>query len=319
MRDGTIWVVIADIHANLPALQGVQADAIAQAKAAGVSEAALRYVSLGDVVDYGPQPGECLAWVASKGDQIITILGNHDWEAARCPDTMPGLGVARDYWPLLIWTRCQLTQEQKGELVRWPPILVDIPGLPDFVLSHSDFDKGNDYSKYPETRQELIKQVEEQFRKPLQAKGKHYGLIGHSHKQLLYWFRDGKGTVLSQPEQLVRDDWLPMPQGDVIINPGSVGQPRRVHNGDPLDQRAQYLLLDTRADSVQYKFRRVEYNVEDTLAQFDQITLPQPLPDSCHPGPRGEIKLDARTIADLSEKLAEQIRVLKMQLAGWLF
>ena len=48
-----------------------------------------------------------------------------------------------------------------------------------------------------------------------------------------------------------------MPEGYAVLNPGSVGQPRRVYNGDRADKRAQYLLLDTRSDPVRYKFCRV--------------------------------------------------------------
>jgi predicted phosphodiesterase len=60
--------IISDIHANLPALQAVMQDAIAR----GCS----RFISLGDVVGYGAQPGECIELLRSHG--ITNILGNHD-------------------------------------------------------------------------------------------------------------------------------------------------------------------------------------------------------------------------------------------------
>jgi len=60
--------ILSDIHANLPALEAV----IEHAKAQGCK----RFISLGDVVGYGAQPGECINLL-----QLLhapNILGNHD-------------------------------------------------------------------------------------------------------------------------------------------------------------------------------------------------------------------------------------------------
>lgn len=60
--------IISDIHGNLPALQAVLA------KIDGL--ACERIVSLGDVVGYYAQPGECIDLLRARG--IVNILGNHD-------------------------------------------------------------------------------------------------------------------------------------------------------------------------------------------------------------------------------------------------
>ena len=54
--------------------------------------------------------------------------------------------------------------------------------------------------------------------------------------------------------------------GRLIINPGSVGQPR---DGDP---RASYLLLET--DPLTVEHRRVEYNIDATAEAIDAAGLP---------------------------------------------
>jgi putative phosphoesterase len=59
-------LILSDIHGNWPALEAVlaaepQRDAV---------------VFCGDVVDYGPQPVECLRWVAEYCDHVVR--GNHD-------------------------------------------------------------------------------------------------------------------------------------------------------------------------------------------------------------------------------------------------
>jgi diadenosine tetraphosphatase ApaH/serine/threonine PP2A family protein phosphatase len=55
----------------------------------------------------------------------------------------------------------------------------------------------------------------------------------------------------------------------LIINPGSVGQPR---DSDP---RACYALLDT--EEVTWRFRRVRYSVEMTQARMRAADLPERL------------------------------------------
>lgn len=59
--------------------------------------------------------------------------------------------------------------------------------------------------------------------------------------------------------------------GKVMINPGSVGQPR---DGDP---RAAYALLDDAAGSVD--FRRVEYDIGETQRRMRDRKLPEMLAD----------------------------------------
>lgn len=60
--------ILSDIHGNLPALKAVIADAKAQG--------CMRFISLGDVVGYYAQPGECIDLLRELG--APNILGNHD-------------------------------------------------------------------------------------------------------------------------------------------------------------------------------------------------------------------------------------------------
>ncbi len=75
-----------------------------------------------------------------------------------------------------------------------------------------------------------------------------YSAIGHSHLQ--FSVRDAR-----RPEFAVARDEDAMELGEqrMIVNPGSVGQPR---DGDA---RAGYILYDDVAATVQ--FRRVEYDI----------------------------------------------------------
>ena len=70
-------------------------------------------------------------------------------------------------------------------------------------------------------------------------------LMGHSHHQ---FYRAGRVGV--------------------IVNPGSVGQPR---DGDP---RASYALIDPETGLV--SLGRVEYDVESVVRAYSQLGVPEP-------------------------------------------
>ena len=70
-------LIVSNIHANWAALQTILA---AEPDCENV-------LCLGDLVDYGPQPVECLAWAAAQFQEGGWFLqGNHDWSVGRDAD-----------------------------------------------------------------------------------------------------------------------------------------------------------------------------------------------------------------------------------------
>jgi len=63
-----LTAIISDIHGNILALRKVLEDIASR----GITD----IICLGDVVGYGPRPGECIDLVGEKG--IHTLCGNHD-------------------------------------------------------------------------------------------------------------------------------------------------------------------------------------------------------------------------------------------------
>jgi predicted phosphodiesterase len=80
--------VIADVHANLPAL----AASLADIRAAACDEV----YCLGDVIGIGPYPAECLALLLAD-PTVRCVMGNHDaWFATGLPEPLPpGMGPAK--------------------------------------------------------------------------------------------------------------------------------------------------------------------------------------------------------------------------------
>ena len=96
--------VLADIHANLAALERVIADIDAWQPDAVVVG--------GDVVNRGPQPAECLALVLERERTHgwRTVLGNHEeYVIQQAGPNPPGIGAAADIYRPTRWTLARLS------------------------------------------------------------------------------------------------------------------------------------------------------------------------------------------------------------------
>jgi len=103
-------LLIADIHATLPAFEAVLA------AAGDVDE----IVCLGDVVGYGPHPAACVELLMSIDARSVS--GNHDLEVIDEPKSnLDSADSPHRYW--LRWTHAQLTSTQRAFLAALPATL----------------------------------------------------------------------------------------------------------------------------------------------------------------------------------------------------
>ena len=120
---------IYDIHANLPALEGVLED-IRRAKAD-------RIVVGGDVLP-GPMPRETMQCLLGLEIPVQFIHGNGDREVlARMRGIETG-GVPEKFRGVIDWTAQQLQPEHEQLLAAWPSTLqLDIDGLGSVLFCHA--------------------------------------------------------------------------------------------------------------------------------------------------------------------------------------
>jgi putative phosphoesterase len=150
--------VIADIHANLHALDAV----LAALDREGVDA----YLCAGDLVGYGALPNHCVARVREIG--AVCVAGNHDLIALgrlagdRC------IPLARNS---LEWTREVLGREARMFLESLP-LTDELDGI---VIAHGTLDSPEDYVY---TEEEARAQL---ARLPAGARGL---VLGHTHVQL---------------------------------------------------------------------------------------------------------------------------------------
>ena len=260
-------LVISDIHANLVALEAV------------FTAAAGRYDviwCLGDVVGYGPKPNECVALMRQYA--AICVIGNHDWVAV----DLPGVDFDQfnDYAKrAMVWTREKLSLESRDYLLQ----LARVPVRPyidkSILLTHASPRMPVwEYIDSPEVALANFLSYSEEI-----------CLFGHSHVQMFGLWRpipqepiDRRYVALNTEHNALVELLLPPQQGAVLqlstaphfrlmLNPGSVGQPR---DEDP---RAAFAILDLQA--MTWQFERVEYRIEDTQRQMRRAHLPQELID----------------------------------------
>jgi predicted phosphodiesterase len=218
--------VIADIHANLTAFRAVLGDIEGRG---GVDE----YWCLGDIVGYGPQPRECLKLLRSLNH--IAVAGNHDRGAIGrldLADFNPDAAAA------CRWTGAQLGKRDISYLKKLPLTLQ----RGEFTLVHGS------------PREPLLEYIISQSiaRENFALFATGYCLAGHSHIPRI--FREEDGDCL--PARFVPEIKLVLGSSRLIINPGSVGQPR---DGDP---RASYAIYDDEPGIM--TLYRVPYNIEHT-------------------------------------------------------
>lgn len=232
--------LISDIHANLPALEAVLND-IEQLQCDAI-------YCLGDIVGYNANPAECLELIRAR--QIPTVRGNHDEEAIG-EDNPVGMNPVA--YHALMWTRNQLSDEQKKWLRRAPFQRI-LPN--EIVLVHATQDKPNSwaYVTNPNIATYSINMLRD---------NQCVCFNGHTHVPRLFIRHDG-----SVQEYATGDIQL-LKTHKYLINVGSVGQPR---DGDP---RAAYGIFDD--SSMIYCQRRIEYDVQEAQKRILAAGLPEML------------------------------------------
>ena len=246
-------LVISDIHANLTALDEVLADA---GKVQWLGRSGFDAIwSLGDIVGYGPWPNECIQRLQAYNGHL-RVAGNHDWAALGRLDVEEFNREARK---MVLWTQRQLD----------PASLAYLRSLPDQPLQQADFTITHASPREPVWEYihtgSIARDNIDHFATP-------YCLVGHTHVPRIYRLADDAaaeraGCTVYGPVY-DRDIVLAGPHR-LIINPGSVGQPR------DRDPRSSYALLDT--ESARWRYRRVRYDVETTQAAMRKAGLPDRL------------------------------------------
>ena len=172
-------LLVADIHANWPALQAI-------------NETFDACLVLGDIVDYGTNPGPCVDWV--RRNATFAIRGNHDHAVVQSVEARGGSGLKGLAAVTRPMQRQMLDKTQLKYLSRLPVTQSFCLDKLNFLLVHATPRDPLD---------EYLPNEADAWRDVLHSVDADVVCVGHTHI----------------PFELNVD-------GIRVINPGSVGQPR---------------------------------------------------------------------------------------------
>ena len=273
--------IVSDIHGNLEALTAVMED-IEKQKVDQVA-------CLGDIVGYGPNPRECLdilrqriqrmklevrrTSVERQKDRIVcqrisyrwadipaVVKGNHEEGATNAVFLEDKYEFSRRAREMLLWTKSVLTHEEREWLKILPYGIIVPPHHRDgrrIMLAHAEW-------TVPEEFHYLIADDKDPLGdENMLIIGENSILFyGHTHEQAIYISEGWKVPPAEQGwEYQLRDE------KKVVVNPGSVGQPRVTNHG-----KAGYAIYDTESDKV--IFHNISYAYEETIRKI--MELPEP-------------------------------------------
>ncbi|HEX4009891.1 MAG TPA: metallophosphoesterase family protein [Solirubrobacteraceae bacterium] len=231
--------IVSDIHGNRQAFDAVL-DAIGETECQELW-------CLGDLVGYGADPDACVA--LAREHAAICLAGNHDLGVT---GTIPLEQFSRGAALAATWTRESIADDTREFLETLEPLNLDeAVGL----YHASPRDPVWEYVLSP-LQAELCLDVQQQ----------RIALIGHSHVALSF-SRIPASPATGQTRG--DDEEVDLSEGEWLINPGSVGQPR---DGDP---RAAWMELDL--DGWRAVYRRTDYDIAGAAAAIRAARLPDSL------------------------------------------
>ena len=238
-RDMTKIAVLSDIHGNTTALEAVLEDA----QTAGVDE----YWLLGDILMPGTGRKNILQTLETL-PITLRVLGN--WEESLWRACHRQLDESRPSHRYLL-RQCQyimeeLSSEEIEALQNYPLQVHRQFGDLKLGISHHLPDKN--------WGRELIHLgKQEDFDRLVTNPDCDVAIYGHIHQQFL---RYGSG-------------------GQLILNPGSIGQPFFLSEHLRKDLRAQYMILEFDEKGLKdIDFRRVDYDIDAELQLAKELQLP---------------------------------------------
>ncbi len=230
------YLVVADLHASQPSVQAI-------GQHGGEHDG---LISLGDIVGYGPHPNEAVAFVMENA--AYAVMGNHD---QACFDDNLLWWFNGPAKQALMYSRRKLLPGHMDWL-RTQPYQA---GFGPFVFAHSNLNELWAYVKNEEDAISNLTLVKQYRRRILFVGHTHISEAFriHNNRLIRKWLDDGDTVDLSGEDQ-------------ILINPGSAGQPR---DGDT---RLAFGILDDAA--MTYTQRRVTWDVAGLQEDMRKARLP---------------------------------------------
>jgi len=234
------FAIIADIHANLEALEVVLAD-IKEQKCT-------HYACVGDVVGYGANPRECLKIIRDMGMPVVK--GNHD-EYCSIEEELDGFNPHAA--EAVNWTRAQLTPDER----QWLRDLKYFRMVTSFSMVHATLDG-------PQRWGYVFNKLDAAASFPYQNTAVCF--FGHTHVPLAFIREPNAAGQLVVKGGTYSKFKVDTATKKYFVNVGSVGQPR---DNNP---KAAYVVYDV--DEGTIELRRLDYDIAGAQKKILDAGLP---------------------------------------------
>lgn len=247
-----LLAVIADLHANLAALEAV------------LNEIKIikpdLILCLGDIVGYNAEPADTIELL--KDTTTYVVAGNHDVDTI---SQNPKPGTNTEAQLVLRWTKENLSTEHLSYLANLPNKIIYSN---EFIGVHGCYLNDTHINGY------VTGSMLEYNLNAILSKSTWptIAFCGHTHVALAGWLEHETCIEKTIKEPVI---W-PKHAKAILINPGSVGQPRDE------DCRASFALVDTVKRQITVK--RVSYDIERTIDAIKKANLPSRLADRLREG-----------------------------------
>lgn len=194
-------------------------------------------VCAGDIVGYGPDPGDCVERL--RGLDVRSVSGNHDLSVTAGERPISHFNV---YAAAAVEINRRLLNHAQ---LRW------LEGLPKGLEFDIEGKKVSVFHGSPDRPiWEYVFPSEAELRAGefFEATGAYLLILGHTHVPFVHRL-----------------------DGRVLMNPGSVGQPR---DGNP---KASYMLVDVADGGIEVTYRRVEYDIDSVASRITRLGIPEVL------------------------------------------
>jgi len=284
--------ILADIHGNAPALTAVLADA--------QRHECNEYWFLGDIFGYGPLPVNCI-YQLDAVSPVVWLMGNHDfsvmrlWQGANPDDeSIHQMTPSIEQRWVAQWHAAQVQvglpnarAQVLASLPTWTEVSPGIFAAHGAILDENPHASRNiDANSYVKPWKPVADTMLNSVHQWRDAIFPYFIAVGHYHQPMLgiaqnshppydiHWIA---GASVYDDETESEGQWnLPTANEEktIIINPGSVGQPRFVEG----DSRAAYAILEVNENKTgtmsfsNVIFRRIDYN--ERLLRAAQLTMP---------------------------------------------
>lgn len=238
------WAIIADVHANLPALDAV----LNFLRQENINQG----IVIGDTIGYGPHPVECIERLQNSSFQVIK--GNHD-HAAVSGNIRRGMSATASW--CIEWTIPKLNAAHKQWLEDLP---LELTGMTEtahhwLAVHGSPLDPHYFYGY-------VYEMTYEDNLSALAQRKIHLCFHGHAHVQGIYARKKGASDSFYKEKQQNLEKY-----SYSLICPGSVGQPRDGNVG------AQFAIYDQKLQVL--TLHSLPYPLDETISAMKQNNFPE--------------------------------------------